>query len=76
MCLRKTRGLYKLNQLTRKSIACPYCGEIIQVLIDSTDVEQQYIEDCQVCCRPINFLLSENDDGELNVSVYTEDEGF
>jgi transcription elongation factor Elf1 len=65
-----------LNQLTNKSIECPYCGERIKVLIDSSDIEQQYIEDCQVCCKPINFLITENFDGEFAVNVYSEDESF
>jgi hypothetical protein len=65
-----------LNQLTDKSIECPYCGERIKVLIDSSDIEQQYIEDCQVCCKPINFLVTENVDGQLCVNVYSEDDSF
>ena len=65
-----------MNQLTEKSIGCPYCGETIKVLIDSSDMEQQYIEDCQVCCKPINFLVSESISGELTVNAYSEDEAF
>lgn len=65
-----------MNQLTEKAIDCPYCGETINVLIDSSDLEQQYIEDCQVCCKPINFLVIENMTGELDVNVYSEDEIF
>jgi hypothetical protein len=65
-----------LNQLTEKSIGCPYCGEIIEILIDSSDLEQQYIEDCQVCCKPINFLVSESVNGEIAVNVYSEDDAF
>ena len=65
-----------LNQLTEKTIECPYCGESIDVLIDSSDADQQYIEDCQVCCRPINFLISETIEGDLNVNVFSEDESF
>lgn len=65
-----------MNPLTEKSIVCPYCGESIEVLIDSSDLEQQYIEDCQVCCKPITFRVSESDGGELDVSVYSEDESF
>ncbi|MFQ3209936.1 MAG: hypothetical protein ACI9HU_001438 [Colwellia sp.] len=49
---------------------------MIKVLIDSTDVAQQYIEDCQVCCKPINFLVFESDDGEITVNVFSEDEAF
>lgn len=63
-----------MNQLTETSISCPYCGETIDVLIDPTDVEQQYIEDCQVCCKPIIFLVYESVNGELAVNVYSEDE--
>lgn len=65
-----------MNQLTDKSIGCPYCGEMINVLIDSSDMEQQYIEDCQVCCKPINFLISESINGDITVNVYSEDEAF
>jgi transcription elongation factor Elf1 len=66
----------KLNQLTEKSIECPYCGETIEVLIDSSDMEQQYIEDCQVCCKPISFLVFESVNSDLSVRVYSEDEAF
>jgi len=65
-----------INQLTETSITCPYCGERIDVLLDPTDLEQQYIEDCQVCCKPINFLVFENMDEELSVSVSSDDEGY
>jgi len=65
-----------LNQLTEKSIGCPYCGESIKVLIEPSDIEQQYIEDCQVCCQPINFQISESVNGDLLVRVYSDDESF
>ncbi|WP_114325765.1 CPXCG motif-containing cysteine-rich protein [Candidatus Colwellia aromaticivorans] len=65
-----------MNQLNERSILCPYCGDTIAVLIDPSDLNQQYIEDCQVCCKPITFLVSERVNGELNVSVYSEDETF
>ena len=65
-----------MNLLTEKNIGCPYCGETIEVLIDSADLGQRYIEDCQVCCKPITFLVSESDVGEIIVNVYDEDEAF
>ena len=65
-----------MNQLTEKSIGCPYCGESIKVLIEPSDIEQQYIEDCQVCCQPINFQISESVSGDLLVRVYSDDESF
>ena len=65
-----------MNQLSEESIGCPYCGETIDVLIDPADLGQQYIEDCQVCCKPINFLVSESVNGELSINVYSDDEAF
>ncbi len=39
-----------------KFFRCPYCHEKISVLIDlSIDESQTYIEDCEVCCRPIQL---------------------
>ena len=40
---------------------CPYCGEDISMLIDVNFNNQYYIEDCEVCCRPveINFTVSD-----------------
>ncbi|MDC9565524.1 MULTISPECIES: CPXCG motif-containing cysteine-rich protein [unclassified Pseudoalteromonas] len=64
-----------MNQLTEKSIGCPYCGESIEVLLDAADTGEQYIEDCQVCCKPISFVVFEDED-ELKVNVYSEDDTF
>jgi hypothetical protein len=66
----------QVNQLANKSIGCPYCGETIKVLIDAADIDQQYIEDCQVCCRPIIFLVTEGFTDDLTVNVYSEDDVF
>jgi transcription elongation factor Elf1 len=65
-----------MNYLTDKPINCPYCGETIRVLIEPSDMDQQYIEDCQVCCRPINFLVYENMNGDIDVNVFSEDDAF
>ena len=42
---------------------CPYCGETISVLIDPSIYSQEYIEDCEVCCNPINirYTTEENE---------------
>ncbi|MBD0836108.1 CPXCG motif-containing cysteine-rich protein [Aestuariibaculum suncheonense] len=36
---------------------CPYCWGQISMLIDNSVSSQQYIEDCEVCCRPIQVNL-------------------
>lgn len=52
---------------------CPYCGERVELLIDSEMVGESYIEDCFVCCRPMVITLAYFD-GDLVVSVKTENE--
>lgn len=37
---------------------CPYCAAEISMLIDPSVAEQQYIEDCEVCCNPIELRVS------------------
>jgi hypothetical protein len=46
-------------------IQCPYCGEAFETLVDLSAGSQRYIEDCAVCCRPIEIALRVGDDGEL-----------
>jgi len=65
-----------MNLLSEYSISCPYCGELIDVLIDCSEAEQEYIEDCQVCCRPILFTVNLSNSGELIVSVRNENETY
>jgi hypothetical protein len=42
---------------------CPYCGEPAEALLDLSGGDQQYIEDCHVCCRPILFDLRTDGEG-------------
>ena len=35
------------------SVLCPYCGEPVELWVDATLPHQQYVEDCEVCCRPM-----------------------
>jgi hypothetical protein len=46
-------------------VQCPYCGERLETRVDLTTDEPAYIEDCQVCCRPIEFGLERDDNGAL-----------
>lgn len=55
-------------------IHCPYCGEPIDILVDASAGSQRYIEDCQVCCCPIEIAVDVGDDGEPHVSVATGDD--
>ena len=39
-------------------IQCPFCGEPITAFVDPSQEKQSYIEDCTVCCRPIEFRVT------------------
>src|SRR5437879_12890933 len=45
------------------AVRCPYCGERLETLVDLTADEPAYVEDCEVCCRPIEFLVERDDGG-------------
>jgi len=47
------------------SFICPYCGESISMLLDLSVASQTYIEDCEVCCRPITITYSVTTEGGL-----------
>ncbi|MFN2475438.1 MAG: CPXCG motif-containing cysteine-rich protein [Chthoniobacterales bacterium] len=46
-----------MNALVETEIACPHCGESFPLLVDTTQREQALVEDCSVCCRPINLTI-------------------
>lgn len=46
---------------------CPYCGEPIEILVDTSVASQSYIEDCQVCCCPITLTVEVDEDGDARV---------
>jgi hypothetical protein len=44
--------------------SCPYCWEEISMVLDPSVQTQTYVEDCEVCCHPIELRYA-FDDGEL-----------
>lgn len=62
------------RELREQHIDCPYCGESIGVLVDPSVPQQDYIEDCQVCCRPIDFSIDIEPDGNAGIRVSSENE--
>ncbi len=61
------------NELTEQAIQCPYCGERIGILVDCSIDDQEYTEDCQVCCCSIVINAIVYDD-TVSVFVRTENE--
>jgi hypothetical protein len=54
-------------------VYCPYCGEIIEVIVDLSVDHQEYVEDCSVCCRPIVMDVTAAGSSPA-VSVRSEDD--
>lgn len=50
------------DSLQSRSVQCPYCGEPFETVIDLSGGSTSYIEDCQICCRPIEFMLEVADE--------------
>ncbi len=45
---------------------CPYCWETISMLVDTSVSSQTYVEDCEVCCRPIEVSCHSQNEEVIN----------
>jgi len=50
---------------------CPYCFQQISMLIDTSLPHQEYIEDCEVCCNPIEIKTTIEDSMIVNFEVFS-----
>ena len=50
---------------------CPYCGEEVSLLLDLSVRRQAYVEDCEVCCKPIAIDCTVEDD---EIVAFTADQ--
>ena len=46
-------------------ITCPYCYSANSTEVDISAGSQDYVEDCQVCCAPMELFIHINDQGEV-----------
>lgn len=63
-----------MPELIEHLIGCPYCGERIVIFIDGSVSTQSYVEDCQVCCRPISLDVEIVAEGEAVVLARDENQ--
>jgi cysteine-rich CPXCG protein len=50
-------------------VHCPYCGEAFETSADASAGPCKYVEDCQVCCQPIEMELRVEADGTFEELV-------
>lgn len=59
---------------TTYEVVCPYCGQAQFIFLDISVRHQQYVEDCQVCCRPLELSVTVVGEDEILVDVRMSDE--
>jgi hypothetical protein len=47
------------------AVQCPYCGEAFETAVDLSAGSFSYVEDCQVCCQPIELTGEIDETGAL-----------
>lgn len=57
-----------MNLLQSVQVQCPYCWETIELTADTSEPEQDYIEDCSVCCQPMEVQMRVVE-GVANITV-------
>lgn len=63
-----------MSLLEESEVNCPYCDTRFAIELEPGLAGQQFIEDCPVCCQPIDFEMTANIDGSPRISVRREDE--
>jgi hypothetical protein len=59
---------------TEAHVSCPHCGQSNEIALDpGSGEDQEYVEDCHVCCRPILMYVKYGRDGRATVEVYASD---
>ncbi|MBT8040156.1 MAG: CPXCG motif-containing cysteine-rich protein [Xanthomonadales bacterium] len=53
-------------------VQCPYCGEPVTLLLDLSAGDQEYVEDCQVCCQPMLVAVSTDGAGDYRADARRE----
>jgi len=59
---------------TEHHFQCPYCWQEISFVIEALETTQEYIEDCEVCCRPIKVRFSIDAEQDLNFEALSINE--
>ncbi len=55
--------------MTEHFLQCPYCWETISILLDTSVADQTYVEDCEVCCNPMELSIACRDYSVESIEV-------
>lgn len=55
-------------------VQCPYCGEDVELAVDpGGGAMQEYVEDCEVCCQPMQLTVTWGEDGAASAIALSDD---
>lgn len=60
-----------MGELIPINLQCPYCGETIEIVVD-TSSDDEYSEDCSVCCEPMAISVTLDQNGLPRVEARQE----
>ena len=63
-----------MSALDSVLVQCPYCWETLDLSVDPSVEDQEYVEDCQVCCQPILVHVVHDENLTPSVTVRAENE--
>ena len=63
-----------MNGLETAQVQCPYCWETFETVVDCSVTEQEYVEDCYVCCQPIIFQVTCDGGHIVNLALSAENQ--
>lgn len=47
-----------------KPVQCPHCGQVFDLMVDTTEGNQEFTTDCEICCRPFDVVVH-SEPGEI-----------
>ncbi len=63
-----------MSLLDEIEIRCPYCDALFAIEAEPALAAQRFIEDCPVCCAPIEFQLDAMSDGSWRLTARRDDD--
>ncbi|MCX7554294.1 CPXCG motif-containing cysteine-rich protein [Marinicella sp. S1101] len=63
-----------MSGLVTQNVQCPCCWETFEAVIDCSVEQQEYVEDCYVCCRPLIFRVVSDGETVTDIAVDSENE--
>ena len=49
------------HAIVETRISCPYCAQSMEIVLDLSAGSQSYVEDCQICCQPMQIRFDVDD---------------